>query len=385
MAEPDEEIAWPAAPPTPVPAPADSRVAGRFSTAELPRDVLHGVGALARMPGELDRLGVRRVLVLTSRSLGESDVLDEVVGALGAWSVEVFDRCREHTPRSAVEAAGGVVRGHVADTVVCLGGGSVVDTGKQVVHAAAADARPHLVALPTTLAGSEHTSAAALTEPDGTKHVTRDPVMAASFVLLDPALARSTPARLWASSGVKVISDAVEQLCSSRASPLVDVLASQSVAVLAALLPTAGPTDESARLRCQLASWMCLFGMFGADTLGGLAAGLRHQLAARHGLPHGLVGAALLPAALRALLPGAPRVRPVLAAALSARSPSTEDVAAAAEDLLRLLDLPVRLADLELGHDQVADVAPGVFADLVTAGSPLPCGTATELAALFAP
>lgn len=383
MVEPEGPIGWSATPLTPVPPPAHPEGAGRFSTAELPRDVLHGVGALARLPRELDRLDVRRAVLLTSRSLGDSDVLDRVVTMLVARHVEVFDRCRQHTPRSTVEAAHGVVRDQDADTVVCLGGGSVVDTGKQVVRLA--PGRLRLVALPTTLSGSEHTSAAALTEPDGTKHVMRDPAMAASVVVLDPALTRRTPDRLWASSGVKIISDAVEQLCSSHASPLVDVLSSQSVAVLAALLPTADPDEETARLRCQLASWMCLFGMFGADTLGGLAAGLRHQLAARHDLPHGLVGAVLLPAALRVMLPGAPRVRPVLAAGLSARSPSTAHVVAAAEDLLGGLGLPTRLGDVGLGHDEVVDVAGGVFADLVTAGNPLPCASASELAALFVP
>ncbi|MPZ60567.1 MAG: iron-containing alcohol dehydrogenase [Propionibacteriales bacterium] len=370
----------------PVSPPLDhDRLGGRFATAELPSVVLHGRGALNGLGDEFERAGGERAVLLTTGSVGRDGRLTEQVrDSLGVRVVAVFDGCGQHTPERAVAAAVTAVRSARADTVLTLGGGSVVDTGKQVVRRLAGHGVRRHIALPTTLAGSEHTAAAAVTTANGQKCVRRDAVMAPSVVVIDPALTVATPRRLWASSGVKVISDAVEQLCSVHASPLVDVLATRAVADLAVDLPASLDGDLDARLRCQLAAWMCMYGMFGAGVLGGLAAGLRHQLAPRHDLPHGLVGSALLPAAVRALLPTAPKARLPLSQALGALDATTEGIAAGVGALLDALELPRSLTAIGLGRDDVRAVADAVFADLVTAGNPLPVDSPEALAMAFA-
>src|SRR3954452_16345965 len=116
----------------------------------LPSRVVFGSGTVARTRQEVERLGARRALVLSTPGRGE-DLANGVSSLLRALSAGVHAGAVMHTPVDATERALGVVRERAADALVAVGGGSTTGLCKAI---ALRTDLPQIV-LPTTYAGSE--------------------------------------------------------------------------------------------------------------------------------------------------------------------------------------------------------------------------------------
>jgi maleylacetate reductase len=121
--------------------------------------VAQGLGAL---PGVFERLGSRKILVLTGPS---ERFLERVRPALSGFDVSTFTRAQRHVPEAVVAEAERALDVSGADTVVALGGGSAIGLAK------ALKLRRQLsfVAIPTTYAGSEQTTLYGITSGAGKK------------------------------------------------------------------------------------------------------------------------------------------------------------------------------------------------------------------------
>src|SRR4051812_31929350 len=116
----------------------------------LPTRVVFGSGTIARIREEVERLGARRALVLSTPGRGE-DLANEVSLLLRDLSAGVHAGAVMHTPIDATEKALSVVRERAADALVAVGGGSTTGLGKAL---ALRTDLPQVV-VPTTYAGSE--------------------------------------------------------------------------------------------------------------------------------------------------------------------------------------------------------------------------------------
>src|SRR3954463_4134416 len=97
--------------------------------------VIHGKPAAEAVPAEIERLGVKRVLLLTTRSLTNSRLVREVTSALGDRCVGRFSEIHAHSPREAVVAGAALAREVEADHLLAVGGGSVTDATKTMLVA----------------------------------------------------------------------------------------------------------------------------------------------------------------------------------------------------------------------------------------------------------
>src|SRR5688572_24960771 len=97
--------------------------------------VIHGKPAAEAVPAEIERIGAKRVLVLTTRSLTESRLVGEVTSALGDRCVGRFSQIHAHSPREAVIAGAAMAREVDADHLLAVGGGSVTDATKTMLIA----------------------------------------------------------------------------------------------------------------------------------------------------------------------------------------------------------------------------------------------------------
>ena len=89
--------------------------------------VMFGKGAAPSIVAEAERLGARRVFVLSGRTLNrETDEIAKVKAALGPRFAGVFDHMPAHSPRDAVVACANAAREAGCDLLVTFGGGSVV-------------------------------------------------------------------------------------------------------------------------------------------------------------------------------------------------------------------------------------------------------------------
>jgi len=280
---------------------------GTFENWHQWHKVTHGAGCLQMLGAELDRLRITRPLLITTRSLvSEGGLLRSVREATNTAIAAEFSETEPHTPRETIVAASRAAREARPDGIISFGGSTVIDTAKGVALALAAEVTcaadfdryarssrgsigldgkmlPH-VALPTTLSGAEYSCDIGITNALlRKKEIFRYDSLAPRSILLDPLLTSATPARLWSATGIKVMSDAIEQLYSKASHPVIDALCISAIRWFSRYLPRTAHPDTvartDARLRCQIASWKALFGMHNAGTRVGLGGALRADVA----------------------------------------------------------------------------------------------------------
>src|SRR5215210_8401205 len=97
--------------------------------------VIHGEPAAEALRAEIEGIGAKRVLLLTTRSLVASRLVREVTSALDDRCVGRFSEIHAHSPREAVVAGAALARGVDADHLLAVGGGSVTDATKTMLVA----------------------------------------------------------------------------------------------------------------------------------------------------------------------------------------------------------------------------------------------------------
>ena len=214
----------------------------------LPARVVFGSGTVAQLRAEAERLGVRRVLVLSTPGRGEAQARD-VAALLGDLAVGIHAGAVMHTPVEATETALQVVRELGADAVVAVGGGSTTGLGKAI---ALRTDLPQIV-LPTTYAGSEMTPILGETK-DGVKTTQRTPKVLPEVVIYDVDLTLGLPAAIAATSGMNAMAHAVEALYAKDRNPVTSLMAEEGIRSLARALPGIAddPQDRAARCGCPL-------------------------------------------------------------------------------------------------------------------------------------
>jgi maleylacetate reductase len=321
----------------------------------LPARVVFGSGTVGQLRAEAERLGVRRVLVLSTPGRGEAQARD-IAALLGGLAVGIHPGAVMHTPVEATEKALEVARELAADAVVAVGGGSTTGLGKAI---AARTGLPQVV-IATTYAGSEMTPI--LGETEGGQKTTRSsPDILPETVIYDVDLTLGLPAALSGTSGINAIAHAVEALYARDANPITSLMAEQSIAALARALPViAGdPGDRAARSDALYGAW--LSGM----CLGAVGMALHHKLChvlgGAFGLPHAETHTAVLPYAVAYNAAAAPGAMARVAAAIAAgRGRPGGPAAAELYDLAGAVGAERSLAAIGMpadGLDRAADLA----------------------------
>jgi maleylacetate reductase len=309
------------------------------------------VGARGRLPQEADRVGIRRILVLSTPE--QRDTAEAVAASLGDRVAGLFPRAVMHVPIEVAHDAREEAARLGADGFLAVGGGSTVGLAKAI---ALVSALP-IVAVPTTYAGSEMTPIFGITE-DGIKTTGRDPRVLPRTVIYDPELTLSLPASLSAASGLNAVAHAVEALYAPDANPIVSLMAAESIAAFAGALPKVvrEPSDLAARSEALYGAWLA------GSVLGSVGMGLHHKLCHTLGgtfnLPHAETHAVVLP---HAIAYNAPFATDALARAARALGASdARDVPGALFDLAVAVGAPTSLAAIGMpadGLDRAAEIA----------------------------
>lgn len=306
-----------------------------------PARVVFGPGALARLGAEIEALGAKRALVLSTPEQRAS--AEHVAALLGDKAAGIFDRAVMHVPIETAREAREVARQLDADCAVAVGGGSTTGLGKAI----ALDSGLPILAIPTTYAGSEMTPIYGITEA-GLKKTGRDMRVLPRAVIYDPELTLTLPVGLSVTSGINAIAHAAEGLYSVDSNPVMDLMAEEGIRALGRALPgiRANPTDLQARSDALYGAWLC------GTVLGNVGMALHHKLCHTLGgsfnLPHAETHTIVLPHALAYNAQAAPEAMRRIARALEARSAPQ-----AVYDLARDNGAPVALRDIGL---QAADL-----------------------------
>jgi len=342
--------------------------------------VVHGKPAAEAVRAEIERVGAKRVLLLTTRSLAESRVVRDVTSALGDRCAGRFSDIRAHSPREAVIAGAALAREAEADHLLAIGGGSVIDATKTMLLALWRDVRDvdalsalahkrvtpslkaldsdrmRMTAVPTTLSAAEFTSSAGVTDVQRKVKLSfTHPRMAPIAAILDPAATLETPMELLLSTGMRAMDHAVERWCSVRPHPLADGLALQAMQMLATNLPQikARPDDLEPRLNCQLAAWLTQVSA-APGVPNGASHGIGYILGGYAGVPHGITSCISLAATLQWNEPVNAERQSAIAEKLGRPGERPCDVM---RDFVKSLGLPLRLRDVGIGAERIPELA----------------------------
>jgi alcohol dehydrogenase class IV len=319
-----------------------------FVYQSAPMRVVFGAGSVRELPAELNRLGVRRALVLATPQ--QQAQAAAISGLIGERAAGIFAGAVMHTPLEVTERAMAEIRAVQADCTVAIGGGSTTGLGKAI---ALRTDLPQIV-LPTSYAGSEMTPILGETS-GGIKTTQSSPKILPEVVIYDVDLTMTMPAGMSGISGLNAIAHAVEALYARDRNPIVSLMAQEGIGKLADALPRirSQPDDKVARTDALYGAWLC------GVCLGAVGMALHHKLCHTLGglfnLPHAETHAIVLPHALAYNAPAVPDAIARTAGALGVADP-----ALGLYELARRLGAPPSLHAIgmpEDGIDRAADLA----------------------------
>ena len=392
---------------------------------------------------DLKDRGLQRVMVLTDPNLKDSPIVLAALEAMAAEGIEyaLFDRVRvEPTDVSFKEAIAFAKEG-AFDGFVAIGGGSTIDTAKAVnlytsypadflayVNAPIGEGQPvpgptkPLIAIPTTAGTGSETTGVAIFDllemkaKTGIAHRYLKPTLG----LVDPDNTRDMPAAVAASTGLDVLSHALESYTAisydqrprparpqlrpayQGANPISDLWSLEALRLVAEYLPraVADAADYEARAQMIMASTLAGIGFGNAGVH--LPHGMSYPVAGMVKkfvpagyavdyplMPHGMAVIVNAPAVFRFTAPACPERHLHAASVLGADTAGVgldaagQVLAARIVEFMRKLHMPNGLAALGYEREHIPALVKGTLPQhRVTKLAPRAAGE-EELAALF--
>lgn len=315
-----------------------------------PSRVIFGGGALEKLGAEIERLGAKRALVLSTPEQRAS--AEDVSRRLGARSAGVYDKAVMHVPIETAEAARAMAKDLKADCCVAVGGGSTIGLGKAI----ALTSELPILAIPTTFAGSEMTPIYGITA-QGQKKTGRDARVLPKTVIYDPQLTMTLPVKIAGPSGMNAIAHCVEALYAEDANPITSLMAEEGIRALARSLPkvVSDPADLEARAEALYGAWLA------GACLGNVGMAIHHKLChtlgGSYNLPHAETHTVILPHAVQYNRNAAKDAMTRISRALDGSDATDADPASRLYDLARKIGAPVSLKAIGMKADALDDAA----------------------------
>ncbi|MCF8114216.1 MAG: iron-containing alcohol dehydrogenase [Desulfotignum sp.] len=280
-----------------------------------------GPGKLSRLPDLAGRYGRNLLLITGAGSFVNGPHWEPLQKGFDAAEIVVYTAQIQGEPGpDDIDEIVKRYKGRPVDVVAAVGGGSVLDAGKAVsamlvqegsvtgflegVGTRTHDGRKKpFIAVPTTAGtGSEATKNAVIsrTGENGFKKSLRHDNFMPDAALVDPELALGCPAGITAACGMDALTQLLESLVSTKASPMTDALCTSGLQGFGTALQRCVLQDpEDLDGRSCLAYGAYLSGVTLANAGLGVVHGFASVIGGIKGMPHGKVCGTLLAAATR--------------------------------------------------------------------------------------
>ena len=316
-----------------------------FVFESMPARVVFAENAIEHLPREIEQLGARRALVLSTPQ--QVALATDISRRLGQRSVGVYPHAVMHVPIEVARKARDEAIRLGADCVVAAGGGSTVGLGKAI----ALESGLPILAIPTTYAGSEMTSIYGLTEA-GLKKTGRNRRVLPKVVIYDPLLTIDLPVAMSITSGFNAIAHAAEALYAENSNPITTLMAEEGIRALAQGMPEVAknPRSHEGRSDCLYGAWLC--GAVLGTTSMALHHKLCHVLGGTWNLPHAETHTVILPHAVAYNYAAAPGAMQRIERAMK-----TPNAASGIFDLMKQLGAPLSLKEIGMKQNDLARAA----------------------------
>ena len=283
----------------------------------LPRTNLIGIGAIKDLPNELLPFKLSKVLIVTDKnmiSLGYVESIEKILKSLFI-SYDIFDGVLHPNPTVSFVEDGmayfDILRIRGYSFIFSIGGGTNHDCAKAIATVATNGGSiidyegynkvskpviPQIAINTTAGSGAEVTMTAIIVDTSRKVKMTiTSPMMTPFISVNDPIFMATMPKEITSSSGIDVVSHAIEAYSALEASPITDALALGALKLVFEYLPRAyeNGNDMEAREKMMHAEIMAAMA-FNSAGLGYVHA-LAHQMGGFYNGFHGYYNAVLLP------------------------------------------------------------------------------------------
>jgi len=365
-----------------------------------PKKVVSGAGALKELGQIIKDMKKTRAIIITDNVMKEFSIIKDTIKELEKQGLDVsmFGEIGPNPTEEMVHNAVEVMKNEKPEVIVCIGGGSPIDTGKaaNVVYTHGGIVNDYdiaiggimkitpkllpLIAIPTTSGtGTEVTYVGVITD---TKKLTKfgvlSPLVIPDVAIIDPEVTVSMPAKLTAFTGIDALTHCIEAYTSIVEYPPAEALALYGVKMIYRSLKTAVNEPDNIKAREDMIIASMMAGT--AFSLNGLGAchAMAHQLSAFFGTPHGLANAVLLPKIMKFNMPVRLQKFADIAQAMGAdiNNISVEEAARTALELVEKLSedigVPKYLDDVGATKDKIPDLVERAMLDNPITTNPRP-------------
>lgn len=345
---------------------------------QQPGKIVFGTGTQAVFAADYAGSGYKKALVIISKSV-KSALRDTFAHFRKAGiAFEVIEYPYREPTVAGFSSILETARHYNAESIIGIGGGSVLDTAK-LVAAMQRNVQPlnevwgignlaeravHLVCLPTTSGtGSEVSpNAILLEESTAEKKGIISPFLVPDAAYIDPGLTATLPPAVTAETGIDALSHCIEAYTNKFSHPVTDHYALKGIELIMKNLYKTFSDGGNLAARSAVA----LGSMYGGLCLGPVNTAAVHAisypLGGKYHIPHGLANAVLLPGVMAFNMPADvdKHAQIALAAGLEKRSTALETAKAGVEQVRELAmacGIPTRLSALGIPEEAVDSLA----------------------------
>jgi len=280
--------------------------------------IIAGLAALEHAPHELSARDSSRALIITDTGIKAAGLLEHVLVVFDKSQVEiaaVFDQVPPDSSMTVVKEIAHFYQQHRCDSIIAVGGGSVIDTSKAVnilvseggddllaysgVGSLKRPLKPLFVVPTTAGTGSEVTAIAVINDTKNERKVAfGSHFLFPDVAILDPRMMLSLPPHITAMTAMDALTHACEAAIGLARNPISDAFAHGAIKKISqnlmAVMETPGDIDG----RMELAEAATMAGIAFSNSLVGVVHSLGHSVGAICHLPHGMCMSIFLPYAL---------------------------------------------------------------------------------------
>ncbi|HWR38406.1 MAG TPA: iron-containing alcohol dehydrogenase [Patescibacteria group bacterium] len=289
----------------------------------LPTRIRYGAGMVKVLPEELQRLNVRKVMLITDKGLVAAGLVEPVTALIrqAGISLVIYDEIEANPKDYNVVQAATVARETAVDAVVAFGGGSPIDAAKAVVVLARQGGKVRdyqgqgkikedclpLITIPTTAGtGSEVTFSSVITDTEEKfKFTIKSPAIAPKVAIVDPELTLSVPPAVTAATGIDALTHAIEGYTANCTEPIAEAVGLYAVEYIAGSIVEAVKNGGNLQARDRMMMGSLLAGLSFSHADVASVHCMAEALGSLYDAPHGLCNAILLPYVMEFNLPDA--------------------------------------------------------------------------------
>ena len=354
-----------------------------------------GRGSREKLVDEIKSRNFRKALIVTDKSLISAGVPQLVLEVLDKNDIEyeIYDEVKPNPTVTNVKDGLNICKNSLADFLIAIGGGSVIDTAKAIgiimTNSEYSDvvsldgvvntknkALP-IIALPTTAGtAAEVTINYVITDEVRVKKmVCVDPHDIPIVAIIDPDLMQSMPKSLAAATGMDALTHAMEGYITKAAWLIPDIFHINAMALIYKNLAKAVNLKDNYAIE-QVGYGQYIAGMGFSNVGLGIAHSMAHSLGAFFDTPHGVANALLLPHVLRFNGKVCPDLFVNMGNALGldmrglSGMDAVDKVVDAVKELSISVGIPQTLQEIGIPESALEKLAHQAIGDVCTSGNP---------------